>query len=380
MPSELILSNARLVLPDRVMPGTVKVRCGLLDGVDTGRSSLPEAVDLEGDFLLPGLIETHTDNFEKHLIPRPGVLWPAPLSGILAHDRQVAAAGITTVLDSLFLGEYVDGSLRRELARRVVEAEETARKERLFLADHYFHLRCEVPDESAWEMFEELAARVPLRLVSLNDHTPYQRQWTDIEAFKLYHSDKGWSPEELERLIQDKLEIQQRVAPVNRLRIAGYCRAMDLPLATHDDTTPEHVDQAVREGAVISEFPTTLAAARAARGKGMMIVAGAPNVVRGESHSNNVSARVLAREGLLDVLSSDYVPGSLVHAAFTLHQELGIDLAKTVAAVTANPARMVGLNDRGELRPGGLADLIRVKLIEDMPVVVGVWKGGHKVA
>ncbi|MBW1713024.1 MAG: alpha-D-ribose 1-methylphosphonate 5-triphosphate diphosphatase, partial [Deltaproteobacteria bacterium] len=245
--------------------------------------------------------------------------------------------------------------------------------------DHRSHLRCEVPDESAWELFQELAPQPPVRLVSLNDHTPHQRQWTNIEAFKRYHGDKNWSAQDLEELIAEKLRIQRRVAPVNRHRIARFCQARNLPLATHDDTIPEHVVQAKAEGATISEFPTTLEAAQEARVRGMVIVAGAPNVVQRGSHSNNVSVRDLAEKGLLDVLSSDYVPGSLIHAVFILHQDLGLGLAQAAAMATVNPAQMVGLDDRGSLKPGNLADLIRVRLINDLPVVIGVWRAGVKV-
>ena len=379
MPGELILTIARLACPDRVVRGSLKVVGQRLADLDGGPVAAAGAVDLEGDYLLPGLIETHTDNFEKHLLPRPGVLWPAPLAGLIAHDRQVLAAGITTVLDSLFLGDYVDGSLRGELAWRMVEAAQAARKENLFLADHRLHLRCEVPDRSAWDLFQDFADQPSLRLVSLNDHTPHQRQWSDIEAFKRFHRGKNWTEQEFKELVAHKLEVQKKVAPVNRRRIADFCRTRNLPLATHDDTTPAHVVQAQAEGARISEFPTTLEAAREARARGMMIVAGGPNVVRGSSHSNNVSARQLAREDLLDVLSSDYVPASLLHSAFILHQRLDLPLTETVAFVTANPARMVGLDDRGSLGPGKLADLLRVRMVEELPVVTGVWREGKKV-
>lgn len=380
MSNQLIFTNAKLIGPDEVVKGSLQVIGDRIAAVDSGQSGLAAAVDFRGDYLMPGLIETHTDNFEKHLLPRPGVLWPSPLAGLIAHDRQVLSAGITTVFDSLFLGDYVDGSLRRELVRRVVSASDAALRENLFLADHRLHLRCEVPDESAWELFQQFAERPTVRLVSLNDHTPHQRQWSNIEAFKRYHGDKNWSEEDLEKLVAEKLGIQARVAPANRRRISEFCRARRLPLATHDDTTPEHVEQAVAEGATISEFPTTFPAAKAARSKGLMIVAGAPNVVRGGSHSNNVSARLLAEKGLLDVLSSDYVPISLVHAMFVLHRKMGLDLARAATVVTANPARMAGLDDRGRLEAGLMADLIRVRLIDDLPVVIGVWRGGRKVA
>jgi alpha-D-ribose 1-methylphosphonate 5-triphosphate diphosphatase len=129
----------------------------------------------------------------------------------------------------------------------------------------------------------------------------------------------------------------------------------------------------------ISEFPTTEAAALAARGRGMAIIMGAPNVVRGGSHSGNVSASSLAQAGLLDILSSDYVPSSLLHAAFLLEQQLEMPLDRAIDIVAAAPARAVGLDDRGVIAPGKRADMVRVHALPEGPVVRAVWRRGERV-
>ena len=173
---------------------------------------------------------------------------------------------------------------------------------------------------------------------------------------------------------------QQRFADAHRRAIVERCRARGVPLASHDDTLVEHVAEAAAEGISISEFPTTLAAAQAARAQGMDIVMGAPNVVRGGSHSGNVRASDLAAANLLDILSSDYVPSSSLHAAFALPGLCDWSLAHAISVVSERPARSVGLNDRGAIEIGRRADMIRVRLNESLPVPLATYRLGLRVA
>jgi alpha-D-ribose 1-methylphosphonate 5-triphosphate diphosphatase len=166
----------------------------------------------------------------------------------------------------------------------------------------------------------------------------------------------------------------------HRQTIVERSRKAGVPIASHDDTTAEHVAEAVEEGISISEFPTSREAAELARRNGMAVIMGAPNLVRGGSHSGNVSTEELSREGLVDALSSDYVPASLLHAVFILHRRRGLELPAAMNLVSRNPAHMVGLHDRGEIAVGKRADLIRVSLSDDVPVVRGVWRQGQRVA
>ncbi len=174
-------------------------------------------------------------------------------------------------------------------------------------------------------------------------------------------------------------EQRNRYAPEQSERVVDFCREKALPLASHDDTLAAHIEEAVRIGVTISEFPTTLEAARAAKEAGLAVTMGAPNLVRGGSHSGNVSALEVAREGCLDCLSSDYVPASLIYGAWLLHQRAGWSLGEALKTVTENPARCGGLTDRGRLVPGLRADLIRVKIINDRPIVKSVWTAGRQV-
>jgi alpha-D-ribose 1-methylphosphonate 5-triphosphate diphosphatase len=380
MTVESVFTNARIVLRDEVIDGTVMVREGKIYDVASGVSNASGAQNVDGDYILPGLIEMHTDHLEKHMVPRPGVYWPLPVAAAMAHDVQIAGSGITTVYDAISVGTYREGSVRKAILKRAIDAVTEGKTKDMFRADHLVHLRCEVSDPDLLDLAEEFIDLPNVALVSLMDHTPGQRQWRDLSKMKQYHSDDKMSDDDLDAYVKERLELQARYASAHRRAVVNMCQKRGIPMASHDDTTPEHVHEAVGYGIQISEFPTTMEAARIAREKGMMIIMGAPNVVRGGSHSGNVSANELAEAGLLDGLSSDYVPSSLLQAVFHLNAEIGIALPDAVAMVTSNVADVVGLTERGEIVSGKRADIIRVCNLENVPVVREVWREGRRVA
>jgi len=378
--SELILGNARVVTRDDVFVGSVRVRDGRIVDIDRGAALPRGAVDCDGDDLLPGLVELHTDVLEKHAFPRPGVTWPA-LAAVLAHDAQLATTGITTVLDSLAVGYLVDTGQRAFDPRRLAEAVRTAQLSGLVRIAHYVHLRCEVSVRGVLEMFEPFAADPLVRLVSLMDHTPGQRQFVRLDKYREYYKGKwAMTDAEIDDTIERRLHDHARFAAVHRDAIVRACAAQGTPLASHDDATVAHVEEAAKVGTVVAEFPTTLEAARACRAYGLAVLAGGPNLVLGGSHSGNVAAGELAANGLVDILSSDYVPMSALHGAYRLHRAHGLSLPAAIAAVSRTPAERVGLHDRGEIVPGKRADLVRVRTTEDVPVVGAVWVAGARVA
>lgn len=377
----LLLENARVVRPDAVVAGGIGLRDGILvDAAELGGRPA-DVIDCEGDFLLPGLIDLHTDNVETFAQPRPGVTWPSMLAAVLAYDWQLVGSGITTVLDSLSLGDYDSDGTRTAMLDSLIGTVSRARAAGLLHADHYFHFRCELSDPSLMPLVERHIGNDNLRLASLMDHTPGQRQWHDLKLFREFRKRKSarvWSDTEFEGYLAERLVHQRTHVPPNRVRISTLCKARTIPLASHDDTTPDDVEESNDNGVVISEFPTTRRAAQRARALGMQIVMGAPNVVLGGSHSGNVGAIDLAKAGLLDILTSDYVPGSLLHAAFKLAAH-GLDLSRTVAMITARPARVLGFTDRGRIAPGLRADLLRVRLVEEIPVIRNAWIAGQQV-
>ncbi|WP_034850337.1 alpha-D-ribose 1-methylphosphonate 5-triphosphate diphosphatase [Inquilinus limosus] len=378
---DLIVAHARIVTEEAVVTGSLAVAEGRITDLDTGAACPPGAVDFEGDYLLPGLVELHTDHLERHYTPRPGVRWPA-VTAVMAHDAQVAAAGITTVFDALALVGGRSGEDRLETLRPMVDGIRQAQAGGMLRAEHFLHLRCEVTEAHVLDLFEPFQDDPLVQFMSVMDHAPGHRQFSDLAKYReIYKGMLGLTDEQIDAQMAERIAASRTHGVANRERLAAIGRGRGLPIASHDDETPAHVEEAAALGMVVSEFPTTLAAARAAREHGLRILMGAPNLVRGGSHSGNVSAGELAREGLVDILSSDYVPVSLLHGAFTLAEgEQGIGLPQALATVTVNPARAAGLEDRGRIAPGLRADLLRVRLVDGVPVIRAVWREGERVA
>jgi alpha-D-ribose 1-methylphosphonate 5-triphosphate diphosphatase len=374
----MILSNATIVLADSLLEGSVVVEDGIIAEIRPGTRR--EDVDLDGDYLIPGLVELHTDHLETHFAPRPRVRWN-PIAAVQAHDAQIAASGITTVFDAIRVGidEHADvapGELR-DLAD-AVEAGVAAGRLR---AEHLIHLRCEVSAPDCLESFVAIKDHRLVRLASLMDHAPGQRQFANPEAYRTYYQGKlKMSDAALEAFIARRHGESQQFADRHRRAIAELCHEAGIVLASHDDATPDHVAEAVALGTRVAEFPTTIAAAEASRGAGMAILMGGPNVVRGGSHSGNVSARALAEQGLLDILSSDYIPFSMLQSAFCLADSVDrISLPEAVQLVTKRPAAAAGLEDRGEIAIGKRADLVHLRVEAGIPIVLTVWRQGRRV-
>lgn len=381
-PDAIILENARIVLADRIVErGYVAVEKGRIAEIGEGAAPL-RGIDFGGDLLLPGLVELHTDHLEAHYTPRPKVRWD-PLAAVISYDAQIATSGITTVLDSLRVwreegAEDVDG-----MAGTMADAIATTRSAGLLRIEHYLHLRCEVPMPKAVDDAATLIGRPDVRLMSLMDHTPGQRQFRDEKKLRDYYRGKsgGMTDAQLDVMFARRIENHARYAADNYQGLLKLAAEHGTPLASHDDTTPAHVEQSLTDRVAVAEFPTTVEAAAALHRGGVKVLMGAPNLVRGGSHSGNVATAELAQAGLLDILSSDYVPSSLLLAALRLPEAAAnFDLPAAIRTVSKTPAEVVGLTDRGEIAVGKRADVIRVHRAENAAAVRGVWNGGRRVA
>lgn len=370
-----------LLTPDGLIIGEVVIRDRVILAVEARPSPSAQALNWTGDWLVPGLVDIHTDNLEKHYQPRPGALWDA-YGAALAHDGQCAAAGITTVLDSLSLHGRKEGLDRKQALGPMIAGMDTAQADGALRAEHLLHLRCEVTNPELLSLLEPHADNPRLKLLSVMDHTPGQRQTTNVEGLQARMAAAGHDEAEIAEMIAVRHAGRDpSLAQSNRRSVVAFAREYGVPICAHDDATVEHVDEAHDDGCVIAEFPVTLDAARKARGYGMAICMGGPNFVRGASHSGNLSARECAGHDLLDILASDYVPLSMLRSAFMLIDDFGWTPQRALSVVAAGPARSLGLNDRGEIAPGQRADLLRVsRRSAGWPIPAEVWRQGQRVA
>ena len=382
--SQQLYTNARIVLPNEVVMGCVRVTNGVISDISTGSSSAEKnTIDCQGDYLIPGLIELHTDHLETHYSPRPGVRWDM-LPAIQAHDAQIAAAGITTVFDCLRCGQERAGQYTTGEMNTLAEVMRLAAEQNRLRVEHRLHLRCEVSAADVMQDFYSFENNSDVGLVSLMDHSPGQRQFPTLEGYAAYHQKRlKMSDEEFSEYVDVRVSASKKYSDKHRQQIATLCSQRGIPMASHDDATHAHVSESILHRVSIAEFPTTLEAAKKSHNAGLGVLMGAPNVVRGQSHTGNVAARTLLENRCLDVLSSDYIPSSLLQAVFLLALEWKVvSLPKAIALVSKNPADAMKLTDRGEIAIGRRADLVVVahKPQQDItPLVRSVWRGGVRV-
>ena len=354
------LSDFQIVLADRVIErGALRIADGMIAEI----SETPVAdADIQGNglMLLPGMIDMHGDMIEREIEPRPGVRMPMDM-GLRDLDMKLATAGITTAYASLsFAPGSTYGHMRSyDFTSALIRAVVAARPN--LLIDHRVHARFEVTFPAALSVVKELVGEGAVDLVSLCDHTPGQGQYRDLDLQAANISKtKAISPEAAMEQLQQRIRERQETTGdmTETLRaITQYCALHGVPVASHDDDTVEKVTLMDQLGANISEFPVTLEAAQEAQRRGMLNAMGAPNALRGQSYSGNLSARDAHAAGLLDLLAADYHPSAMLPAVLVLAETDPDGLAGASRLTSLNPARALGLEDRGEIRVGLRADL-----------------------
>ncbi|NKC31508.1 alpha-D-ribose 1-methylphosphonate 5-triphosphate diphosphatase [Falsiroseomonas selenitidurans] len=379
MTPETILTNAQLVLANEVLYGTLVLRGDRIAEVQPGRSHAPGAIDLDGDHLIPGIVDVHTDNLERQVQPRATARWPSR-SAMLAHDSQTAAAGVTTVLDALCLGDLGFDVGRTQTFVEGMNDLDALTGTGLLKSDHFLHLRCEIPAADMRELVEMAADHPLVRMVSFMDHSPGVGQYRDVERYRQMRIRNGKTAEQVDKRIIELLETRERLLEPNRRWLLDRVAHRHLPLASHDDDSPEGIARNAADGITISEFPVTREAAQAAKRLGVQVIAGAPNIVRGGSHSGNVAVSDLMQDQTVNVLASDYVPPAMVEAAWLAAGQGHTTLPAAIAMITDTAARMAGFSDRGRLEAGLRADLVQIRPHEGHAVVRKVWRAGERIA
>ena len=376
-----IYTNYRLLLPNEEILGTIAVTDGIITDLQPGIVS--QGQDGSGNYLLPGLIELHTDNLEKCISPRPKVRFPLDAAAV-NHDRDLISSGITTVCDAIAIGDVTpkDDFLRIHYYAPTIDAIAEGQAAGRFSTDHLLHLRCELGYEQLYNIIEPYADHPLLALLSLMDHTPGQRQFVNINKYKEYYTGKhGVAEAKMDEFIKMRQDNQHRHAVANRQVLVELSQKNGISLASHDDATTEHVQEAIAEGVVLAEFPTTIDAAKEAHHHGLLVLMGAPNILLGGSHSGNVSAMELVELDLVDIISSDYVPRSLLQSVFAIARQTGKPLYEVIKYITLNSAKAINLERKiGSLEIGKKADFLTVHDDGVVPRIMEVYKQGVRVA
>ncbi|SCB15176.1 alpha-D-ribose 1-methylphosphonate 5-triphosphate diphosphatase [Rhizobium hainanense] len=356
------LSNFTLVLPNEVVEkGAVRIEDGVIAEIRSEPVEQP-TFDGGGRLLMPGFVDLHCDMVEREIAPRPNAMMPIDF-GVHELDKKLAAAGVTTAFAALsFATESVYGHVRSlETTSAVIRGIGSLRDE--LLIDHRVHARYEITNLGAAPTLERLLEEGSVDMVSLTDHTPGQGQYNDIESYIRSMSERrSMSREAAEEVVAKRIaqrqdpEIERKLHDVVELALKHK-----LSLASHDDDSVEKVAAMHDLGVTISEFPVTGPAAEEACRRGLWTLMGAPNALRGQSMSGNLSALDAARSGLLGIIAADYHPAAFVPAIFKIADVVAGGLPAAVATATSNAARSAGLMDRGEIAVGQLADLVAVE-------------------
>ena len=380
-PPDYVLGHVRAVLVDRIVDDAlVAVRAGTIVAVEPHPPGVGADVDGQGLLCVPGLVDVHSDGLEKERLPRPGAELPIEFA-LLSFEGKLRAAAVTTV----FHGAGFEESHGRGLARSVAGAEQVCAAVDACpdgLVDHRVLYRLDVrcPDGLAG-LRRRLGDVTGPALVSHEDHTPGQGQYADRSYYERYLvGTRGLSATEAARHVDDLIADRGGRLDVREEALGWLgerARAGRIRLLGHDPSSAAEIDELVGRGGAVAEFPTTLAAAEAARERGLPVVMGAPNVLRGSSHNGNASGRELIERGLVTSIASDYLPSGLLAAVFTLVAVARISLAAAVALVTSGPADVAGLADRGRLQPGLRADLALIAARDRWPVVHSVLVSGR---
>jgi alpha-D-ribose 1-methylphosphonate 5-triphosphate diphosphatase len=381
------ISDVRLVLPDGVVKcGALRIEDGYIAEIRTAPIT-DATLHAPGLTVLPGLVDMHGDMLEREITPRPKANLPIDLA-LHELDKRLVATGITTAYAAVSFAWHKDDSNRsEEKARRIMETVNALRPE--LLADHLVHARFEITNPEAGGVLEDLLHRSQVHLVSIMDHTPGQGQYRDIEAYIKFVIE--WRKQTGQVLSGDGNESSEAEVRASVIKaqerpkaweavysVAAVAQAHGVPLASHDDDTVEKVALLADLGIVFSEFPVTREAAAEARRRGIHVAMGAPNALQGRSLSGNLSAADAVAEGLVDTLATDYYPAAMLHAAYTLVARGILPLHEAIKLVSQHPADALGLDDRGQLAVGRLADLVFVDE-RALPRVHGVLRHGVPV-
>lgn len=379
----ICIYNAKIILPDKLIYGCIHLEGGRIAWISedcvTETECLRDAssFDAGGSYIMPGMIDVHSDAIEKEIQPRPNTLFPLDMA-FFELEKKLAASGITTMYHSLSLSDEW-GVRDNDMVVDIIKEINNLKKIRSMI-NHNIHLRYELTYLEGIDTLERLILEKSIDFMSYMDHTPGQGQFKDHDALKSFTMQSyGKKEKDVDRLIDKSIVCQSMIDRLRLTRLAKLAKSKGVYLASHDDDTREKIEALSEYEGVISEFPINLETAMYAKSKSLSVCVGAPNIIRGKSHNNNMKALDAIRHNAADIICSDYLPSTMLPATFSLVKE-GVELHTAVNMVTLNPATALGLqHDTGSLETGKKADLLVVELFRGYPVVRKTFVNGKMV-
>lgn len=377
-----LIKNGNIILPDRVdYGGSVLIGDGRILKINTAdESEADEVIDASGRFVMPGMIDIHSDMIESYIQPRSTALMDFSM-GFMEAERVLTMCGITTMFHSISM--YKEGAwdvkeIRRpSCVKKLVKLVSDYQKG-MRLIRHRYHLRYEIDNIECYDEVKQMLEEKTVNLLSFMDHSPGQGQYRDLEIYRK-HLEEGInevSDAEFEEIVRREKE-KDSLSFRQLKEMADLARSNGVSVASHDDDSVEKLQVNREFGVKISEFPVTLDIAREAVKQGFLTVLGAPNILLGGSHSGNLSAVDAIRAGAASILVSDYYPQALLQAVFRLYRDGELPLWEATALVTKNPAEAVGMDGEiGTIEEGKKADLLIVSDEHAFPAVEKVFVDG----
>ena len=373
------ITNARVVTPNGVLDDvSVDIVDGRIANIDDRPCGIGRSIDAQGNYLLPGFIDIHSDAIEKGIEPRPNTFFPVNIA-LFELDKKIVACGITTMFHSLSFAELEVGLRNNSMASQIIREIRTLSPQ--LKVNTRIHARYEITDQGALPFLHELIAEKQIDLLSLMDHSPGQGQFRDYASFKNYYG-KVYkkSDAEIHAIINRKLQTKATIQSDSIEHLVRLCTLYHIPLASHDDDCQEKIAWLKDLGICLSEFPINMETAQAAHEAGISICLGAPNVLRGCSQAGNLSAREAIKAGFGTLLCSDYSPMTMLHAVFSLFSQEILPLHTAINMVSLNPARAAGLSEKtGSISLGKDADLVLVRYQRGFAEVLKTFVRGKEV-
>jgi alpha-D-ribose 1-methylphosphonate 5-triphosphate diphosphatase len=380
---KLCIYNAQIILPDKVIRGHILIDDQRITEVaESGSAKIkcyPEVtlIDAEGYYVMPGMIDLHSDAIEKEMQPRPNTLFPIQMA-FYELEKKLVVSGITTMYHSLSLSDEW-GVRNNDTVLGVIKSINKLKRTRSMI-NHRIHLRYELTFLAGVSSLENLIREKSIDFMSYMDHTPGQGQFRDAEALREFTMQAyGKKAEEVEDSMDRSIENQARIDWLKLINLARLAKTKGIRLAFHDDDTIEKIDTLLACEGTISEFPINLETAVYAQSKGIHVCVGAPNIIRGMSHGNNLRALDAITNNAANIICSDYLPSAMLPAVFHLTKE-GLKLTEAVQMVTLNPAKALGIDSEvGTIEAGKCADLIFVEMHQNYPILRKTLVGGNIV-